>query len=380
MADVPTDRSPTVTIVPSLPTPGAPSAPSAPPRRPWYASSLVQLTLVRWREFIREPEIVFWTFVFPLLLATGLGIAFREQPEETVTIGVLSARPASATAMRSLDGAPGVVPQLMSDSAAARALRAGKVALVLDPVAADSVRYVFDVARPEARAARQSVDDALQRAAGRVDPVRASERRITEKGARYIDLLIPGLLALNLMGGGIWPIAFSIVSARQKKLLKRFVATPMSRVEYLTAFLLFRMSFLVVEVAFLTAFGMLVFGVPQRGAWAVFALVNLVGALAFSAMGLLLGARPKTIEGVSGLANLAMLPGWVLSGVFFSASNFPDAVQPLIRALPLTAAVDALRLVMLEGAGLAQVMGPMAVLAAWTVVCFVAALRLFVWR
>ncbi|MCU0634385.1 MAG: ABC transporter permease [Gemmatimonadaceae bacterium] len=349
-------------------------------RAPWYESSLVQLTLVRWREFIREPEVVFWTFLFPLLLATGLGIAFRERPEDKVNVGVLAGRATSASAMTTLATARGVVPQLLDDSAAARQLRAGKVALVLDPVAADSVRYALDPARPESRAARQAVDDALQRAAGRTDPVRASERTITEKGARYIDLLIPGLIALNLMGSGIWPIAFAIVSARQKKLLKRFVATPMSRVEYLSAFLIFRMGFLLIEVGFLLVFGMLVFGVPQRGAWMTFTLVNVVGALAFAAMGLLLGARPKTIEGVSGLANLAMLPGWVLSGVFFSAANFPDAVQPFIRALPLTAAVDALRLVMLEGAGLAQVVGPLGVLAAWTVVCFAAALKLFVWR
>jgi ABC-type multidrug transport system permease subunit len=380
MAEAPTRRPPAAPPVTPHPPVATADIPPRATRAPWYESSLVQLTLVRWREFIREPEVVFWTFLFPLLLATGLGIAFRERPEDKVNVGVLAGRATSASAMTTLATARGVVPQLLDDSAAARQLRAGKVALVLDPVAADSVRYALDPARPESRAARQAVDDALQRAAGRTDPVRASERTITEKGARYIDLLIPGLIALNLMGSGIWPIAFAIVSARQKKLLKRFVATPMSRVEYLSAFLIFRMGFLLIEVGFLLVFGMLVFGVPQRGAWMTFTLVNVVGALAFAAMGLLLGARPKTIEGVSGLANLAMLPGWVLSGVFFSAANFPDAVQPFIRALPLTAAVDALRLVMLEGAGLAQVVGPLGVLAAWTVVCFAAALKLFVWR
>jgi ABC-2 type transport system permease protein len=379
MAESPVGRA-TATPSPTLPRQEPPVVPPTASPRAWWASSLVQLTLVRWREFVREPEAVFWTFVFPLLLATGLGIAFRERPEEKMNIAVLRDRTASSYAMQTLANARGVVPQLMDDSAAARALRVGKVAMVVDPQRADSLGYEFDAARPESRAARQAVDDALQRAAGRVDPVRANERTIAEKGARYIDFLVPGLLALNLMGSSIWSIGFAIVSARQKKLLKRLVATPMSRVEYLTSFLLFRFGFLAVEVLVLTVFGMLVFSVPLRGSIAAFVLVNLVGAVAFAAIGLLIAARPKTIEGASGLMNLAMLPMWVLSGVFFNAANFPDAVQPAIRMLPLTAAVDALRLVMLEGAGVLQIGAQLVVLGVWAVVSFVLALKLFVWR
>jgi ABC-2 type transport system permease protein len=379
MADAPISR--TATLPPVAPSPvQAPQLPPAVAPRAWWAASLVQLTLVRWREFVREPEAVFWTFVFPLILATGLGIAFRERPEEKMNVAVLSGREASAYAMQTLTTARGVVPQLLDDSAAARALRVGKVAMVVDPQQREALGYAFDAARPESRAARQAVDDALQRAAGRADPVRATERTIAEKGARYIDFLVPGLLALNLMGSGIWSIGFAIVSARQKKLLKRLVATPMSRVEYLLSFLLFRFGFLAVEVLVLTAFGMLVFSVPLRGSVSAFVLVNVVGAVAFAAIGLLIAARPKTIEGASGLMNLAMMPMWVLSGVFFNAANFPEAVQPVIRALPLTAAVDALRLVMLEGAGVWQVGGQLMVLAVWAVVSFGLALKLFVWR
>ncbi len=379
MADVPTHRTPAAASA-APPRPAAPVGAPPPSPRPWWASSLVQLTLMRWREFVREPEAVFWTFVFPLLLATGLGIAFRERPEDKMNVGVLAGRAATAATMQTLAGARGVVPQLLDDSAAARALRVGKVALVVDPRSTAALGYAFDAARPESRAARQAVDDALQRAAGRVDPVRATEQTIAEKGARYINFLVPGLLGLNLMGSGIWAIGFAIVSARQKKLLKRLVATPMSRVEYLLSFLLFRFGFLAVEVAVLTAFGMLVFSVPMRGSIGAFALVNLIGAVAFSALGLLIAARPKTIEGASGLMNLAMLPMWVLSGVFFNAANFPDAVQPVIRALPLTAAVDALRLVMLEGAGVFQIGAQLTVLAVWALGSFLLALKLFVWR
>ncbi|HET7109588.1 MAG TPA: ABC transporter permease, partial [Gemmatimonadales bacterium] len=199
-------------------------------------------------------------------------------------------------------------------------------------------------------------------------------------GARYIDFFIPGLLGLNLMGSGIWSIAFAVVTARKQKLLKRLVATPMSRAQYLMSFLLSRLFFLVVEVGVLVGFGALVFGVPVRGSLVTLGGVCLVGALAFSAMGLLVASRARTVEAVSGLANLVMLPMWIFSGVFFSSANFPRALQPFIQALPLTGAVDALRAVMLRGATLGSVTGELLLLLAWLVVPFVLALSLFRWR
>jgi ABC-type multidrug transport system permease subunit len=265
------------------------------------------------------------------------------------------------------------------DSAAARALRTADVALVVSP-SPTGVTYRFDPSRPDARNARLLADRAVQVGAGRSDPVPVQEATVSERGARYIDFFIPGLLGLNLMGSGIWSIAFAIVTARKQKLLKRLVATPMSRAQYLGSFLLSRLVFLVLEVAVLVAFGALVFDVPMRGSWVALGVVCLVAALAFSAMGLLVSSRARTVEAVSGLANLAMLPMWIFSGVFFSAANFPKALQPFVQALPLTATVDALRGIMLRGTPLTALGGELALLVVWLALPFVVALWIFRWR
>jgi ABC-type multidrug transport system permease subunit len=182
------------------------------------------------------------------------------------------------------------------------------------------------------------------------------------------------------MGNSIWGLGFSIVDARRRKLMKRIVATPMPRHLYLLSFLLFRMMLLGVEVGVPVLFGVIAFGVPFRGTVPTLVGLAVLGSLAFSALGLLIASRAKTIEAVSGLMNLVMLPMWVLSGVFFSAQRFPDAVQPLIGALPLTALIDALRATMLQGAGVGDLARESATLGAWLALCFVAALRLFRWR
>jgi ABC-type multidrug transport system permease subunit len=223
-------------------------------------------------------------------------------------------------------------------------------------------------------------DRAVQRAAGRVDPVASTDQLMREPGSRYIDFLIPGLLGMNLMGSAIWGMGFAIVDARRKKLMKRLVATPMPRHYYLASFLFSRLLLLVVEVGVLVGFGVLVFGVPVRGSFVDLVLLCVLGSLSFSALGLLIASRARTIEAASGLMNTVMMPMWIVSGVFFSAQRFPDVIQPVIKALPLTAAIDALRMNMLQGASLAQLTPQMGVLAGWLVVCFGLALKLFRWR
>lgn len=348
-------------------------------RRTWRDHPLVQLTLVRYREFYREPEAIFWVFLFPVLLTAGLGIAFRTRPPERTPVALVAHGSSDSTLARALADADGLKLRVLSDSAAAQALRTGDVALVAVPMG-DSIQYRYDPERPDARTARLLVDEAVQRAAGRADPVASSDRTVRETGARYVDFVVPGLLGMNLMGSGMWGIGFAVVDARRKHLLKRLVATPMSRSQYLASFVLSRLTFLVVEVVLLLGFAALVFGVPVRGSLLLLAAICLVAALTFSSLGLLVASRPRTVEGVSGLMNLVMVPMWILSGVFFSARRFPDLVQPLISILPLTAIIDALRAVMLQGASLAQLAPQLGVLTGWLVVCFALALRLFRWR
>jgi ABC-2 type transport system permease protein len=336
---------------------------------------LWQLTLVRFREFLREPEALFWVFGFPLLLAAGLGLAFRNTPAEVLSIGVVGTDRAAFEQAPTLAVDP--FPALEDGL---RALREGRIALLVERPAGGNVVYHYDDTNPEGRDARLRADLAVQQSAGRHDPVAAEDQLMRETGSRYIDFLIPGLLGMNLMGGSIWSMGFAIVEARRRKLMKRLIATPMPRHFFLLSFLISRLAMLVVEVGAFVGFAVLVFGVPIRGSLALVAGICVLGSLAFGAIGLLLSSRARTIEAASGLMNLTMLPMWILSGVFFSSQRFPDAVQPIIAALPLTALNDALRATMLQGATLAQVAPEAGVLAAWLLVCFPIALKLFRWR
>jgi ABC-type polysaccharide/polyol phosphate export permease len=336
---------------------------------------LVQLTLVRFLEFLREPEALFWVFIFPILLAAGLGIAFRNRPAEVLRIAAVTPELAQSLRQEKL-----LEVQQLDSEAAQEALRTGKVALLAARGSNGTVEYRYDDANPEGRAARLLADRAIQKAAGRVDPVATSDQPIREVGSRYIDFLMPGLLGMNLMGSAIWSMGFPIVDARRKKLLKRLVASPMPRPYYLLSFLLSRILLLVVEVGVLVGFGVMLFHVPARGSLLDLAIVCLLASLSFSALGLLLASRARTIEAASGLMNLVMMPMWVASGVFFSSQKFPDMMQPFIKALPLTAVIDALRANMLQGANLAQIAPQVGIISFWLVICFALALKLFRWR
>ena len=336
---------------------------------------LVQLTLVRFYEFVREPEALFWVFVFPILLAAGLGIAFRNRPPDVLRIAAVNPELAQPLRQEKL-----LEVQELTPEAAQEALRTGKVALLVTMGSSGSVEYRYDDTNPEGRAARLLADRAIQNAAGRVDPVDTSDRLMREVGSRYIDFLIPGLLGMNLMGSAIWSLGFAIVDARRKKLLKRLVASPMPRPYYLLSFLLSRILMLVVEVGVLVGFGALLFHVPVRGSLLDLAVLCLIASLSFSALGLLLASRARTIEAASGLMNIVMMPMWIASGVFFSSQKFPDMMQPIIKALPLTAVIDALRANMLQGSNLAQMAPQVGIIAFWLVICFAMALKLFRWR
>ncbi|MEO7189918.1 MAG: ABC transporter permease [Vicinamibacterales bacterium] len=341
----------------------------------WMRHALMQLTLLRLREFTREPEALFWGFGFPILLAIGLGVAFRNQPPQILRIAAVT-----PTLTEALAREPLLEVRELGQQAADDALRTGVVLLVAVPGPEDSVIYRYDDTNPEARTARMIADRAVQVAAGRSDPVRSQDDVARDVGSRYIDFLVPGLVGMGIMGNAIWGLGFSIVDARRRKLMKRIVATPMPRHYYLLSFLMWRMLLLLVEVGVPVGFGVLVFGVPVRGAVLHLTAICVLGSLAFSALGLLIASRARTIEAVSGIMNLVMMPMWILSGVFFSAQRFPDAVQPFIKVLPLTALVDALRANMLRGVGLSDLGAQIVPLVICLVLCFSLALRVFRWR
>ena len=338
---------------------------------------LVELTLARLREFVREPEAMFWAFIFPIIMSVALAVAFPGQQARPALVGVADGPGAGALRAALADHEDIVVREVPSGDDLS-AIRDGDVQVIVVPGTPPT--YRFDPERAESRVARLVVDNALKQAAGRTEPWVAREDPVAVAGSRYIDWLIPGLLGMNIMSTGMWGIGFAIVQARLRKLLKRLAASPMRRADYLLAQMLARLVFLAPEAIVPLAFGALVLGMPIRGSMIAITVVCVWGALTFTGLGLLAGSRARTLEAISGVLNLSMVPMWVVSGVFFSASNFPPAVQPVIQALPLTALNDALRAVVLEGAALPQVASELAILTAWAVSSFLLALKLFRWR
>ncbi|MFO0817978.1 MAG: ABC transporter permease [Pirellulales bacterium] len=346
----------------------------------WKHSALVQLVLARLREFYREPEAVFWVYGFPLLMATALGIAFRNQPAEKFTVDVIGAGEAVNKTVEALAASTRFATRVSDDAEGRGRLRAGKTDLLVRIGSSGEFEYQFDFTRKESQVARAAVDDALQRAAGRRDPVPVRDLAFEEPGGRYIDFLVPGLLGMSLMGGGLWGVGYVIVDMRIRRLLKRFLATPMKRSHFLAAIMASRLLFLLPEVLVLLVFSRLAFGVKTHGSLLAVLGLILLGAIAFAGIGLLVASRAKTLESVSGLMNLVMLPMWVLSGIFFSSDRFPEVAQPLIKALPLTLVIDALRAIMIDGAAVSTQIVPIVGLTLWATLSFGIALRLFRWN
>ena len=342
-------------------------------------SGYTHLLLARIKEMQREPEVIFWVFLFPLLLAFGLGIAFRSRPASIPNVAIAAGPGANAVLQMAQRSPKSLRAQIVSEAEALNEFRLGRYDLVIIPGEDGGMEYRYDPARPESVLARAQADDALQAGAGRKDPLPTSAQASSEPGARYIDFLIPGLLGMNLMNSGMWGVGFALVDYRQRKLLKRYVATPMRRSDFLLALTSSRLVLMIAELGLLLGFGIFVFHMRVAGSWLAIVLLGALGAAAFAGLGLLTASRAQKIESVSGLINLVMMPMWVFSGVFFSYERFPAVVHPLIHALPLTALNDALRATILEGAPLAAQAGRLAVLLAWTAVSFLLALSWFRW-
>lgn len=370
-----------MSVAQETPVTSAEPTPSAPPRRNGRWSGYSHLLMARMLELKREPEVVFWVFVFPMLLALGLGIAFRNKPGDAVSIAIVAGA-GSEDAQAMLSRSPQherFKPQVLSADEARKGFRLGKFDLVIEPGGRGGFQYRYDPARPESVLAKTEINDALQAAAGRRDIVATTAVTSSEPGSRYIDFLIPGLLGMNLMNSGMWGIGFALVDMRQRKLLKRFVGTPMRRGDFLLAIMSSRLILMVIEIGLLLVFGVLFFHMRVLGSVFSIALLGCLGALTFGGVGLLTASRAQKIESISGLINLVMMPMWIFSGVFFSYERFPAVIHPLIKALPLTALNDALRASILEGTPLVQQWPRLLVMVLWGGISFALALKWFRW-
>jgi ABC-2 type transport system permease protein len=352
-----------------------------PAKRNGRWSGYLHLLGARMLELKREPEVVFWVFVFPLLLAVGLGIAFRNKPGDASSVAIVAgagAQEAQSLLQRSPQAALFKI-DIQDEERARKGFRLGKYDLVIEPGENGALQYRYDPARPESVLAKAEANNALQTAAGRKDVVATSVVTSSEPGSRYIDFLIPGLLGMNLMNSGMWGVGFALVDMRQRKLLKRFVGTPMRRGDFLLALMSSRLVLMVIEIGLLLTLGVLVFHMKVLGSIFAILLIGAVGALAFGGVGLVTASRAQKIESVSGLMNLVMMPMWIFSGVFFSYERFPVVIQPLIKALPLTALNDALRASILEGTPLFRLWPRLLIMVVWGGVSFLLALKWFRW-
>ncbi len=352
-----------------------------PPRTNGRWAGYSHLLMARMLELKREPEVVFWVFGFPLLLALGLGIAFRNKPADATRVAIVSGDDAQhvVSLLQSSAGRTAIHAVIVDFAAARNGLRLGKYDLIIEPPHEGHVVYDFDPARPESVLSRDEVDRALQSALGRKDAIIAHSAASSEPGSRYIDFLIPGLLGMNLMNSGMWGIGFALVDMRQRKLLKRFVGTPMRRGDFLLALASSRLILMIIEVGLLLIFGALFFHMRILGSVVSIALIGGIGSLTFGGVGLLTASRAQKLETVSGLINLVMMPMWIFSGVFFSYERFPAVIHPLIKLLPLTALNDALRASILEGAPLVQQWPRLLVMVLWGSISFALALKWFRW-
>ena len=344
-------------------------------------TAIRELVLTRWRTFYREPGTMFWTFGLPVVLSIALGMAFRNQEPEPLPAAVQEG-PQAEHVREVLAKSKDIAIKVLSPEAAHQALRTGKVHVVVIPSSSGDgkVTYRFDPTRPDSRLARTLVDDALQRGEGRPDVVQTATQHVTEPGSRYIDFLIPGLVGMGLMSSGLWGIGFALAEMRTRKLLKRLIATPMHKSDFMLSFLLVRAALLTIELPPLLVFSYFAFKVGINGSVITLTLIALLGALVFAGMGLLFASRSENPQIVSGLINVATFPMYLCSGVFFSTARFPEWTQPFIKLLPLTALIDGLRAVMIDGAGILQLTSPLLVLSVWGLLCFAGALKLFKWH
>lgn len=370
-------------------------------------NQLYHLVLANIRELIREPGVLFWGIVFPILMSLGLGVAFTKKKETRTTVAVigeqtLAVRPGDSASLlrtfllgrhaaggRDRDGrltrtltvpdeklgnTTWVFRSLPWEEATAL-LKRGSLSIVLEDNGKE-IRYHFDPLNPDAQLTYLKLTNLIG-AAGTEHP---SVVPLTVTGSRYIDFLVPGLIAMGVMMSCMWGVSYAIIERRSKKLLRRMVATPMRRSNFLIALMTVRVLMNFVEAGLLMLFAWLVFGITIQGSVAALLAIFVAGNFAFTGIAVLMASRTAKTEIGNGLINAVSMPMMVLSGIFFSYHNFPEWSIPVIRAFPLTMLADGMRGIMIEGAGVAQVALPVLVLGTIGFVFFTAGMKLFRWH
>jgi ABC-2 type transport system permease protein len=342
--------------------------------------SLTQLILVHFKTFFREPAILFWAVFFPIIMAWVLGIAFSNKGESVRTVYVIgaSAVPEKITGEKVVGKETGNVYRIKfqraTEAEAVRAVKRGLTTLFVE-VKGDSLIYHFDPLNSDA----QLTHLILERSIARTSTTNTAIDPLQTHGTRYIDFLIPGMIALGIMNACIWGIGWSLIESRMKKLLRRMVATPLKKTIFFTSHMITRIVLGTFETILLLIFSYLYFGTRITGSIPAFIAVFLAGIFAFAGIAILMASRTSKTEVANGLVNAVTLPMMILSGIFFNYHNFPDWAIPIIQSLPLTLVADSIRSIFIEGAGFIEVLRPVVILFAIGLVTFIVGLRAFKW-
>jgi len=360
---------------------------------------LLQLIAIRYKEFIREPGIVFWTIIFPVLMAWGLGMAFTGNGNLPTTVAWLENKGHNQAfhqfidnaemqtnengqnyfvkALKTEDLGTSLFHFIPSDSSGAiQMMKQGKAQMALQETA-DSLVFLFDPHNSEAKLAYLVLSQAIE------NPEKTSRlaqmRPLTAVGSRYIDFLIPGLIALGIMNSFLWGISYALIDMRVKKLMRRMVATPMKKSHFLISHFFARISLAFVEAFILISFSKYFFDIKLEGSWLAFIFIFLAGNIAFTGIGILISSRTSNSRVGTGLINVISLPMTILSGIFFSYHNFPDHIVKIIEVLPLTILADNIRSVFIEGAGILDVLPGGLILLVLGLTLFGIGLKVFKW-
>jgi len=366
------------------------------------SSPLLQLIIIQFKTFLREPEVIFWSLLFPILMAWGLGMAFNKENESVITIVQVKNDQNPDLSFRNFMVGAKEIKNINSPNEKALQkdvtiqglgtthykiitgtweqayvlLKRGVVNLVIEEKA-EGLEYHFDPKSSEAKSSYLQFSSILK---GKQDELaQAMIKPLSQKGTRYIDFLIPGLIAMGLMMSTMWGITYTLIEKRSKKLLRRLVATPMNKGSFMVSQFVARLVLCMLEALVLYLFAKYYFNMSIEGNMSALIALFCAGYFAFCGIALLLASRTSNTFVANGIINAVVMPMMLLSGVYFSYHNFPDVVIPYIQALPLTMIADGIRSVFLEGAGWNELFKPIVILSTIGFVTFISGLKVFKW-
>jgi ABC transporter DrrB family efflux protein len=338
-------------------------------------SSLWEMTKGRWREFCREPSAFFFVIAMPLLWMLILGHAFNPSKEEHYRVGLLEhgGTELEAHVKKILTSHSNVeVLSLPED------LKRGNIPLFVE-VQNGALLYHQNINNKDGDLTRRWINDLIQTSMGRKDPIPSEILSVNVGEERYVDFLIPGLLALSIFTTSLFGTGMTIVSNRRENLLKRYAATPMNTMDYILSHIFGRFFIFAVEFSTIALGGFLFFRFNVAGSWLDYLLIGMLGVTAFTALSMLFSSRTKNTAVYNGIVNLLTLSMMFPAGIWFPRSGLPHWMHTLSSFLPLTALVEALRAVALEGQKLTNLTGYIGILLAYAVVSSLLAKKFFRW-